>query len=52
MSEDVSGNITGIQDITKYVFINYLRKFYFTDPKSEAVFNSRYNSFIQKNRRD
>ena len=29
--EDDSGNITGIKDITKYVFINYLKKFYFAD---------------------
>lgn len=51
-SIDVSGNVTGIQDITKYVFINYLKKFYFSDPVSEANFNRAYQNFISKNRRD
>ncbi len=48
----MSGNITGIQDIKKYVFINYLKKFFFNDKNSEIKFNAAYSSFISKNRRD
>lgn len=52
LSQDTSGNITGIQDITKYVFINYLKKFYFADANSERNFNNAYSNFISRNRRD
>ena len=51
-SEDVSGNINSIKDITKYVFITYLRKYFFGGPNSEQVYQSTYNNFIAKNRRD
>ena len=52
VSEDVSGNINSIKDITKYVFINYLRKYFFDNPNSEQVYQAAYNSFISRNRRD
>lgn len=51
-SEDDSGNITGIKDITKYVFINYLKKFYFADEASAKNYENSYQSFISKNKRD
>lgn len=31
-SIDESGNVTGIQEIKKYVFIKYEKKFYFNTP--------------------
>lgn len=52
LSEDTSGSIVGIEDITKYVFINYLKKFYFVNQNSEAAFNRAYSAFVQRNRRD
>lgn len=52
ISEDVSGNISSIKDITKYVFINYLKKFFFDNPQSESIYQNAYNSFISRNRRD
>lgn len=51
-SIDQSGNITGISDLRKYVFVNYLKRFYFTDPASSQNFDNAYNSFISRNRRD
>ena len=33
-SFDMSGKLEGIQDITKYVFINYLKKFFFINDAS------------------
>ena len=44
--------MTGISDITKYVFINYTKKFYFTDAKSQAQFSAAYSSFVSGNARD
>lgn len=52
VSEDDSGNITGIKDIKKYVFINYLKKFYFADESSAQVYDAAYKSFISSNTRD
>ena len=48
----MSGNINSIKDITKYVFINYLRKYFFDSPNSEQIYQGAYNSFISRNRRD
>jgi hypothetical protein len=31
---DESGNVSGIKDITKYVFIKYLKRFYFSENSS------------------
>ena len=39
-------------DITKYVFIDYQKKFYFADEKSKNIYDSAYESFIKSNRRD
>ena len=50
--EDDSGNITGIKDITKYVFINYLKKFFFADEVSAQNYDRAYRSFISSNTRD
>ena len=50
--QDMSGNLAGINDITKYVFVNYLKKFFFDSQKSEDIYNQRYSSFVSRNRRD
>ena len=52
MCEDDSGNIAGIKDITKYVFINYIKKFYFADQNSAQNYDRAYSSFINNNKRD
>lgn len=49
---DDSGAVTGIQDVTKYVFLNYLKKFYFTDEKSAKNYDSAWSTFVLANRRD
>ncbi len=36
----------------KYVFVNYLKRFYFTDNASQQTFDRAYNNFISRNRRD
>ena len=50
--EDDSGNLSGIKDITTYVFINYLKKFFFADEVSAQNYEKVYNSFISRNSRD
>ena len=52
LSEDDSGNISGIKDITKYVFINYIKKYYFADEASAKNYDNAYQSFIRSNTRD
>lgn len=49
---DESGDVTGIKEIRSYVFIKYLKKFYFSDQPSQDRFNAAYNSFVDRNRRD
>lgn len=49
---DESGIITSIQDVTSHVFINYLKRYYFTDDASEAHFVAAFNSFVARNTRD
>ena len=50
--QDDSGNITSITDITKYVFINYQKRFYFADEQSKDIYDNAYESFIRTNKRD
>jgi hypothetical protein len=42
----------GITDLTKYVFVSYMKKFYFTNEESARIFQRTYDSFISRNRRD
>ena len=51
-SEDDSGNLTGINDITSYVFVDYEKRYYFTDEKSSTIVDKAYSNFIKSNRRD
>ena len=50
-SEDDSGSLTGIKDIAKYVFITYMKKYFFADQQSAQNYE-RTNNFISCNRRD
>jgi len=52
MSIDESGNVESIKEIKDYVFINYMKKFYFSDPRSQAIVLNAYNAFIANNKRD
>lgn len=49
---DESGQIESIYENTTYVFINYLKRFYFTDNKSEENFRRAFNAFVTANIRD
>ena len=51
-SEDDSGNLTGINDITSYVFVDYEKRYYFTEAQSADIVNKAYQNFIFKNKRD
>ena len=52
MSIDESGNVQGIKDIRKYIFINYLKRYYFSDKGSDVKLKSAYNSFVARNKKD
>ena len=51
-SEDDSGSISGIEDITKYVFITYLKKYYFANEQSARNYDYAWQGFIKNNTRD
>ena len=52
VSVDVSGHINSIKDITKYVFISYLPKYFFDTDLSQMVLSRAYLEFINANTRD
>ena len=41
-SEDDSGDLTGIDDLTSFVFVNYQKRFYFADEKSAKAHDKAY----------
>ena len=44
--------LTGIKEIARYVFVNYIKKFYFADDVSAKNYNDSYRSFIGRKKRD
>ena len=49
---DESGQIGNIIDEKSYIFIHYLRRYYFTDDQSQNRFVAAFNSFVHRNSRD
>lgn len=54
MSEcfDESGEVQGIMDISSHIFVEYLKRYYFTDDASQGRFVAAFNSFVSRNTRD
>ena len=51
-SEDDSGDLTGIRDLTSYVFVNYQKGFYFANEASAKAYDRAYKHFVAKNKSD
>jgi len=49
---DESGEISSIKDVRSYVFIHYLKRYYFTDDASQQRFIAAFNNFVHRNTRD
>ena len=49
---DESGQIGSIRDIKDYIFIHYLKRYYFTDDISQNRFIAAFNNFVHRNTRD
>lgn len=49
---DESGEISSIKDVRSFVFIHYLKRYYFTDDVSQNKFIAAFNSFVWRNTRD
>jgi hypothetical protein len=49
---DESGQIGTIFDEKSYIFLHYLKRYYFTDDNSQNRFVAAFNSFVHKNTRD
>ena len=44
--------LRGVKDVKQYVFVNYHKKMYFSDPRNQSVVQNPYNNLIAKNKRD
>jgi hypothetical protein len=49
---DESGQIASIMDEKDYIFIHYLKRYYFTDDISQGRFVAAFNGFVHRNTRD
>jgi hypothetical protein len=49
---DESGQIASIFDVKSYIFVHYLKRFYFTDDASQNRFTTAFNAFVARNTRD
>lgn len=51
-STDESGQIGNIMDVRDYIFIHYLKRYYFSEDTSQARFVAAFNGFVHRNTRD
>lgn len=51
-SVDESGTLTSITDVRDYIFLDYLKRYYFTDDISQQAFINTFNHFVRSNTRD
>lgn len=51
-SFDESGPVGSIVDIKEYIFVHYLKRYYFTDDASQDRFIAAFNNFVHRNTRD
>jgi hypothetical protein len=49
---DESGQIGNIFDEKSYIFLHYLKRYYFTDDASQNRFVAAFNGFVHRNTRD
>ena len=49
---DESGKIESIFDTKNFIFVHYLKRFYFTDDASQGRFVAAFNAFVSRNSRD
>ena len=49
---DESGQLEGIMDTKSFIFINYIKRFYFDNDESQNRFIASFNNFVARNTRD
>jgi hypothetical protein len=49
---DESGQLGNIFDVKSYIFIHYIKRYYFTDDACQNRFIAAFNSFVSRNTRD
>lgn len=51
-SIDESGEVQGIMDVASHIFVQYMKRYYFSDDASQNKFVAAFNHFVAINTRD